>query len=86
MEGFEFENWPKFRAWVEDYSERHFTCPTYWRGQKNPRWALASRFERIKRIILEGFGGQKIPGLPRPSMIYLYGGRCIRPGGTQTNS
>src|ERR1700730_12375005 len=78
MERFEFENWPQFRAWVEDYSERHILCPTYWRGQKKPIWPLASRFERI---ILEGFGGREIPGLPRPSMIYPYGGRYDRPGG-----
>jgi hypothetical protein len=78
MESLEFENWPKFRAWVEDYSEHHFDCSTYWRTQKDPTWALASRFERI---ILGMFGGQEISGLPRPSMIYPYGGRYIRTGG-----
>ena len=75
MESFEFENWPQFRAWVEDYSKRHVVCPTYWRGQRDPSWPLASRFERF---ILEGFVGQQIPGFPRPSMIYLYGGRYER--------
>jgi len=77
MESFEFENWLQFRAWVEDYSKRHIVRPTYWHGQKDPIWPLASRFERI---ILEGFGGQQIPGLPRPSMIYPYGGRYERDG------
>jgi FRG domain-containing protein len=77
MESFEFENWPQFRTWVEDYSKRHIVCPTYWRGQKNPIWPLASRFERF---ILEGFGGEQIPGFPRPAMIYPYSGRYERDG------
>jgi hypothetical protein len=80
MESFEFENWPQFRAWVEDYSKRHILCPTYWRGQKDPNWPLASRFERIILEGFGGFGGQEIPELARPSMIYPYDGRYERDG------
>jgi len=52
--------------------------PVYWRGQKDPPWSLAFPFERI---ILDGFGGQEIKGLPRPSKIYPYDGRYVREGG-----
>jgi FRG domain len=78
MDHFEFDSWPQFQAWVQNYCKMHDSCPTYWRGQKDPDWPLASRFERM---ILGMFGGRPLPGRPPPSMIYPYDNRYIRPGG-----
>ena len=48
-------------------------CPVYWRGQKNPTWALASRFERT---ILDLNGGWR----GGASKIHPYDGRYQRDG------
>ena len=44
MKTFHFDTWREFRAFVD---EDESMWPRYWRGQRDPAWPLASRFERI---------------------------------------
>lgn len=78
IQRFEFGTWQDFRFWI-DQRLVAAVYPTYWRGQKDPSWPLASCFERL---ILDSFGGQKpLPGQPAPSKVYPYDGRYKREGG-----
>jgi hypothetical protein len=61
----EFKNWADFRSWVD--ADRQ-VLPVYWRGQKEPAWPLASKFERQ---MLRLNGGWKRGA----SNVYPYGGR-----------
>lgn len=73
MNRVEFRRWAQFRAWVDD---QHAIVPTYWRGQMDPSWPLASAFERM---ILAMSGGAK----PGASCIYPYDGRFERREGAR---
>jgi FRG domain len=66
----EIANWADFRSWVD--ADRQ-VMPVYWRGQKDPAWPLASKFERE---ILHLAGGWK----PEASNLYPYDGRFERDG------
>lgn len=70
MKRLEFNDWSNFKAWVE--AERSVVS-VYWRGQRNPQWALSSSFER--EILRLNGGWQE-----GASMIYPYGGRFDRSG------
>lgn len=70
MKCLEFNDWSDFRAWVE--ADRPI-MPVYWRGQRDPQWALASSFERE---MLRLNGGRE----EGASMIFPYGGRYDRRG------
>lgn len=59
------KHWAEFRDWIN--SDRQ-AMPVYWRGQKDPAWPLASRFERQ---ILAMYGGWQ----KTASQIYPYDGR-----------
>jgi hypothetical protein len=43
MKKIEIKSWRDFRSWIDNDRQ---VLPVYWRGQKNPDWPLASRFER----------------------------------------
>jgi len=43
METIEIKRWSEFRDFVDNDQQ---ILPVYWRGQKDPNWALASAFER----------------------------------------
>ena len=70
MKRLEFKGWSDFRVWIDGDRQ---VLPVYWRGQKDPSWALASSFERL---ILNLNGG----GRPGASHIYPYDGRYVRNG------
>jgi hypothetical protein len=70
MEVVTVKTWQEFREFV---ASDQWICPTYWRGQRDPTWPLASTFERT---LLSLNGGWK-PGAP---MVYPYGGRYKRDG------
>jgi hypothetical protein len=44
MKTLHFDTWQEFREFV-DSDQQEF--PVYWRGQRDPDWPLASRFERV---------------------------------------
>tara|TARA_R110000787_G_scaffold285673_2_gene401988 strand:+ start:77 stop:841 length:765 start_codon:yes stop_codon:yes gene_type:complete len=58
-----------FRSWIDEDRQ---VLPTYWRGQTDPDWPLASSFER--EILRLGTGGLK------SSNIYPYDNRYKREG------
>jgi hypothetical protein len=63
-------NWTEFRNFVGE--DLQFTR-TYWRGQRDPSWPLASTYERT---ILDLEGGTR----PGASKLYPYDGRYMRNG------
>ena len=67
MKTLHFETWQEFRDFV-DADDNIRVGPSYWRGQRNPDWPLASQFERV---ILGMSGGWK----EGASQIYPYGNR-----------
>ncbi len=60
-----FEKWNEFREYIDNDRQAY---PTYWRGQLDPDWPLASSFERQ---ILNLNGGWKSTS----SRLYPYSGR-----------
>lgn len=66
----QFRQWHEFRTFIDEDRQ---ILPVYWRGQKDPLWVLASRFERL---ILNGNGGWKTTA----SKVYPYDGRYVRNG------
>jgi hypothetical protein len=62
--------WQEFRNSIDNDRQIY---PTYWRGQRDPSWPLASSFERM---ILSLNGGHK----PDASQLYPYEGRYQREG------
>ena len=70
METLSFDRWSEFRAFIE---EERFVVAVYWRGQRDPRWALASSFERS---ILRLNGGWK----DEASQLWPYDSRYDRDG------
>lgn len=71
METIKIKNWSEFREWIDQDQQQ--IMPIYWRGQKDPSWPLASRFERL---ILAMNGGWK----DGASCIYPYDDRYKRDG------
>ena len=65
MERLSFKRWNEFRSYVDEDRQ---ILPTYWRGQRDPSWPLASQFERF---ILDLNGGWE----ESASKIYPYDGR-----------
>lgn len=61
----ECKRWEDFRSFVDNDRQ---IMPVYWRGQKDPSWPLASRFERE---ILRMNGGTK----PGATQVYPYDSR-----------
>ena len=70
METKQFKQWNEFRTFIDNDQQ---ILPVYWRGQKDPSWALASRFERL---ILNLNGGWK----PTARNVYPYDERYVRNG------
>ena len=70
MKRLSFKRWNEFRSYIDKDSQ---ILPTYWRGQKDPSWPLASPFERI---FLQFGGGWK----EGANKIYPYDGRFLRDG------
>ena len=70
MKVIKMKTWQEFRDFVD--SDRQI-MPIYWRGQRDPEWPLASKFERM---LLDSFGGSD----PGASKKYPYDGRYIRDG------
>ncbi len=62
METVKLKHWSEFRDYVFDHK---FAVSTYWHGQKDPSWPLASSFERK---ILSLNGGW----MDGASMVYPY--------------
>ena len=71
MKVVEIKQWNDFRTYVDEDRQ---VMPTYWRGQKDPCWPLASAFERS---FLRLNGGWK----ESASNIYPYDGRFQSKGG-----
>lgn len=70
MRRISFKRWNEFRSYI---GEDRQVLPVYWRGQRDPSWALASPFERS---ILRLNGGWK----EGASETYPYDGRYVRGG------
>jgi FRG domain len=70
MECIKFKQWADFRSWID---KNRRAVPVYWRGQKDPSWPLASRFERE---ILNKY----VAGMPETPKIYPYDGQYDRDG------
>ncbi len=70
METKQFKQWNEFRTFIDEDRQ---ILPVYWRGQKEPSWVLASRFERL---MLNLNGGWKTAA----SKVYPYDGRYARNG------
>ncbi len=62
--------WEEFRDYIDEDRQ---IMPVYWRGQANPAWPLASKFEQI---VLNMNGGHERGA----SEAYPYGGRYVRNG------
>lgn len=70
MKQLKFSTWGEFRSFVDEDRQ---VLPVYWRGQMDPRWPLASVFER--EILSMAGGWQK-----GASQIYPYDDRYIHEG------
>ena len=70
METINLYTWQAFRDFVDN---AELPVPVYWRGQRDPAWPLASRFERI---ILDIPVGRK----KRASKVYPYDKRFTHGG------
>ena len=70
VEEIQFTRWNEFRSYIDEDRQ---ILPVYWRGQKDPSWVLASRFERL---ILDFCGGWK----KGASKVYPYDGRYLLDG------
>ena len=68
METVSLKFWQEFRDYVDNEQQ---TNSVYWRGQKDPKWPLASGFERKILQLADGYSSST-------SMVYPYDGRFKR--------